>query len=286
MRVHLGCAGTMLEGWVNVDADPRVAADVHADPFDFVARCGSDIGELYLGRLLESLCPDDAVALLRLIGARAPAGTGVTAAAVDVRAAAGALAGGEVDLDTFNRELVHAGGPGPGQRWSYDGPSLLEVFTRGGIKKVTQADLASLPDADALAGALGRFRCAASGSVGAAGRRAAVTPSHELPAPPPLAVSAQDTVLAELEAVRAELERLRRREEAALRRAGQADRFEHELHDTQNTLAQLTGSITFRVAQGGSRVARRILPAGTRRRDAVARLVRAVRSGPSTRDGS
>jgi hypothetical protein len=46
MRVNLGCGQAYLDGWVNVDNDTAVHADVYSDAFDFVQQYGDEIEEL------------------------------------------------------------------------------------------------------------------------------------------------------------------------------------------------------------------------------------------------
>lgn len=297
IRVHLGCAGAVLDGWINVDVDPRVDADVHADPFDLVLKSAQDIGEVYLGRLIERLCPDDAVALVRLIVDRAPEGTPVTAAAVDVRAASQMLVSGAIDIEGFNEQFVHASVPGAEQRWSYDAHALAAVLERGGLYNVATVDASSLPDARHVPAAVANVRCAVAGSVRRSdpnrhghpdsvrvaeplAARGAVATAVASTGPP----TAQEELLSDVQELRAELLRLRKRERTALQLAGRADRLQRELSDTQQTLSAVTGSISFRVAQTGSRVARRLLPATSRRRAVAAGILRAMFTRRATGD--
>ena len=285
LRVHLGCAGVRLDGWLNVESDPRVGADVYADPFDFVAEHGPEIGELYMGHLLEALSPDDATALLRLTNSRAAPGTAVAAAATDVRAACAAFAAGEIGIEQFNRSFAHRAFVGRQQRWSFDAASLLELFRQSGLEKVTTADLATLPDAGELPPEERRWRCAASGMVAPHASHDGAARSRIVEQTPVVALhrasTAESALLDQLSAVRAELDRLRSREQAALRKAGKADRLAVELVDTQRTLDAINRSISFRVAHRGSLVARRVLPAGSPQRRLAARV--AIALTPSRR---
>jgi len=284
MRVHLGCACTHLPGWLNVDSDPRVSADVYADPFEFVARHGPDIDELYLGHLLEDLVLDDALALLRLIGARTVSGTPVTAAAVDVRAACAAFASGEVDSQLFNCSLVHTSSAGRAQRWSYDGAALVRLFEDADLNRVAAVDAAALPDAATMDAAVQSKRCAAKGFVGAAPAAPGGLPermSNSNPARHPVTETAESALLDELQRCRTELSSLRSREQHARTQAASAERLARDLADTRTALEQLERSITYRVAHRGSLVARRLLPAGSARRRMAASVLRAA----SPRDG-
>ena len=281
IRVHLGSAGARLDGWLNVDGDPRAAADAYADPFDFVARNGPDIGELYLGRLLEALSLDDARALLHLIASRTSPGTLVTAGASDIRAVATAFAAGEMTTEQLNRQFVHAGSGGAELRSSWDAASLLELFKAAGLQSVTAVNPATLPDAREVGPDQLRWRCAVSGVVSGTARPDAdgaapnTSPGKPRAAKPQPASTPEAALLAELQTLRAELERSRARERDALPRAAKADTLAEELE-------AVTGSITFRVAHRGSLVARRVLPKGSRRRRLVAGALRSLRR--SSRD--
>lgn len=62
MRVNIGCGATYAEGWVNVDIEPSVIADVHADATQLPL--GDSQAEMvYLGHMLEHV-PLDQVPLV------------------------------------------------------------------------------------------------------------------------------------------------------------------------------------------------------------------------------
>ena len=83
MKVNLGCGNAYLEGWVNVDADPDVRADVYSDAFEFVREHGSECNEIYMGHFLEHLMPGAARDLLALMAVRLAPGTVISAVSAD-----------------------------------------------------------------------------------------------------------------------------------------------------------------------------------------------------------
>lgn len=62
MRLNIGCGATYAEGWVNVDIEPSVIADVYADATDLpLGDNGAEM--IYLGHMLEHV-PLDRVPLV------------------------------------------------------------------------------------------------------------------------------------------------------------------------------------------------------------------------------
>jgi O-antigen biosynthesis protein len=114
MKVNLGCGPDYREGWVNVDRDPEVRADVHADEFAFVRDRAAEADEVHVGVVLDRLSPERARALLVLLGDRVAAGTVVTATGGEELAHRFAVAG-FLDAtvgDGAEGPLVHAVAPG------------------------------------------------------------------------------------------------------------------------------------------------------------------------------
>ena len=77
MKVNLGSGNSYIEGWVNVDSNPDVRADVYMEAFEFIKMQGSEIEELYMGHFLEHLMPASAAALLALVADELPEGASV-----------------------------------------------------------------------------------------------------------------------------------------------------------------------------------------------------------------
>ncbi len=95
-RVNLGSGHGYIEGWVNVDSNPDVHADVYMEAFDFVHEHGHEVTELYMGHFLEHLLPASAAALLALVADRLPEGAQVSAVVPDMRAVFVAYDRGEI----------------------------------------------------------------------------------------------------------------------------------------------------------------------------------------------
>ena len=56
MRLNFGCGIHPLAGYTNIDANPNIAADVHADALEFLDRLAEgEVTEIYAGHFLEHL---------------------------------------------------------------------------------------------------------------------------------------------------------------------------------------------------------------------------------------
>ena len=63
MRLNIGCGSNYVDGWVNVDVNEKVYADVHADAA--LLRMGDSCAEMvYLGHVLEYVHVQDATSVL------------------------------------------------------------------------------------------------------------------------------------------------------------------------------------------------------------------------------
>jgi len=281
MRVSLDPGQIGVPGWLDLARTKPGTADLRAGAFDFIAEHGADVSDLFLGRLLEDLTPDDGLSLLRLIGTRTSPGTKVFAVAADVRRACEALTRGQITTDSFNRLLVHAGDSHVEQLWSFDGPTLTDLFRAAGFEAVVEPDPllpegAVLKDPDLrlwLVGAVGTV-APRSGDETAVRLRALKEGGDD--DAEDAAATPEAMLIDRLGVVSGELSRVRTREKDALRRAGDAERLAAELADARRTLEGVHRSVTFRVAHRGSLVARRLLPAGSGRRRVAGRVVRAL----------
>ncbi|HEX5497110.1 MAG TPA: hypothetical protein VFX70_21310, partial [Mycobacteriales bacterium] len=144
MRVNLGCGSYYLDGWLNVDADVDVRADVHMDPVDFVRHSADQADEVYLGDYLERIPVGDAVALLTLLRERLAAGTVVSAVVagdqhwlLDVFGQAAFPGTEPIDLDDWEPTRAALDGPTPwtsGARAVAPGPgAAVDVADRSDV---------------------------------------------------------------------------------------------------------------------------------------------------------
>ncbi|HXZ99232.1 MAG TPA: glycosyltransferase [Candidatus Binatia bacterium] len=301
MRVHLGCGAVHLEGWVNVDSDRTSRADVHQDPVAFVRGQADGIDEVLLGAAVERLAPDDAVDLLIGLGLLLRPGTPVSAVAQDARAVCRAYLDGDLDNAGLNLSLIEPSDAATPKRWNHDAESLRRLFERAGLSDIQPADPSGWPEL-AVAGAPliavsarvparagtqpeAGEPAEAAGSVAQASEPAAAAnlpPSAEaleratrgaLPGPgSPGGPSAEDALLAEMRRLRAELRRARE-----LLGDPEAHRLDmrpaREAEETRRAIAAIHGSATFRAASAASQMARRLLPAGSRRGRAARRML-------------
>lgn len=165
MRVNLGCGHAYLPGWVNVDSDPEVKADVYLDAVDFVREYGPQVEELYLGHVLEHILPGDALVLLKLVCERLPAGSVVSAVTPDMRAIWDAYQRGEISNDELNASFVYSYVQASRHVWCYDVPSLLELFTRAGFDDAEAIDPLTWPPVHHKEGTESRWQCGVRASA-------------------------------------------------------------------------------------------------------------------------
>lgn len=271
LRANLGCGEAYLEGWINVDSSPDVRADVHLEAIDFVRRHGAECSEVYMGHLLEHMLPEHALALLRLISARLPAGARVSAVCPDTRQVLAAYGSGEVDNRTLNERFVHSHDQPSHDVWCHDTGSLGELFSAAGLSAVEPVDPLTWPPVFRKDGPEARYQCGVvatvpESGVGAAAEHAEAgapeagceTPRKPGGAPP--VMTAEEQLFERIAQMRERVTRL----EARIR----AVEFERELAvnraaGLQRRLDGIEGSRTISLAMRAATLA---VPAGSRRR--------------------
>jgi GT2 family glycosyltransferase/glycosyltransferase involved in cell wall biosynthesis/predicted SAM-dependent methyltransferase len=283
VRVNLGCGPLYLDGWVNVDSDPDVRADVHGDAVEFIREHAESISEVYMGHLIEHLTLDDAVVLLITVAERLAAGTTVSAVTPDMRAIFRAYLDGEVDNVILNDSFVYSYVQPSHHRWCHDIESLTRLFERAGLIDIRPVDTATWAPVYYKTGENSRWQCGVRGTVppnrvilAASGERRSDLYAAEVAPEPGRAPTAEEVLLAELRQVRAELARAR---QLAGTQSGEGGGGP-ELDEARRMLAAVHGSTTYRAAAAASGVARRLLPPGSRRRR-VAKRALGRRTEPS-----
>lgn len=165
MKVNLGCGKAYLDGWVNVDADRSVRADVHEDALSFVRGRAEEIDELYMGHVLEHMTPDAASALLAVVASSLPAGATVSAVVPDVPAIFRAYDQGQVTNWDLNVLYVYSYYQPSHHLWCYDVEALAELFRASGFAEVTPIDPLTWPPVYWKTGPWSRWQCGVRGTV-------------------------------------------------------------------------------------------------------------------------
>ena len=211
MKVNLGSGNSYIEGWVNVDSNPDVRADVYMEAFDFVRMQGSEIDELYMGHFLEHLMPASAAALLALVADELPEGARVSAVVPDMRAIFAAYDAGEISNFELNDRYVYSYEQPSHHVWCHDADSLAAVFDHAGYRDVAAdrpAARGSRCSGRTVPSRAGRSVCATVRArvVGrVVGSRSTIDPG----APKPLPVAVDEVLLNRIRKLRAEVDALR-----------------------------------------------------------------------------
>jgi O-antigen biosynthesis protein len=145
VRVNLGSGQAYMPGWVNVDANPDVKADIYLGAADFVREYGDQVEEVYMGHFLEHLLPGDAVSVLSMLCQRLPKGAVVSAVTPDIAAIWAAYQAGEVSNDQLNASFIYSYVQPSRHVWCYDQTSLLELFRRAGFGDAAPIDPLTWP---------------------------------------------------------------------------------------------------------------------------------------------
>jgi GT2 family glycosyltransferase/predicted SAM-dependent methyltransferase len=212
MKVNLGCGHSYIEGWINVDANPDVRADVYLDAFEFVRDHGPEVDELYMGHFMEHLLPATAAALLSLIGDRLPEGAVVSAVVPDMHAIFAAYDAGEISNAELNERFIYSYSQPSRHVWCYDGEALRRVFEDAGFLEVELIDPLVWEPVFWKDGPESRWQCGVRVTVPARGgvRRPPLLETVDDDTEPGVAVvSADEVLLHRIGELRAELDELR-----------------------------------------------------------------------------
>ncbi len=157
--------------------------------------------------------------------------------------------------------------------WSADPTAVAALFTRSGLRNVGTRPPQEVEWLPAIFGAVEPWSAVVRGStpsaVGEGRDRHDLGEKRFVP-------RAGEGVTQQVSDLRMELTRVRSRDQAALLRAGTADRLEAELEDTRATLKAIEQSATYRFARQGSLVLRRLMPAESPQRRLGRRLLHAL----------
>lgn len=159
MKVNLGSGRAYMQGWVNVDPDPSVKADIHAEGIEFVRTHGPEIDEVYLGHVLEHLLPGESRALLQLLCDRLRSGVQVSAVVPDMKAIFRAYRDGEISNEELNASYVYSYTQPSHHVWCHDSESLVELFTAAGFEDVESIDPLTWPPVYWKEGPESRWQC-------------------------------------------------------------------------------------------------------------------------------
>jgi O-antigen biosynthesis protein len=157
--VNLGSGQAYMPGWVNVDSNPEVKADLYLGAADFVREYGEQVEEVYMGHFLEHLLPGDAISVLSMLCERLPKGAVVSAVTPDIAAIWSAYQAGEVDNDQLNAAFIYSYVQPSRHVWCYDQASLLELFARAGFPDPTEIDPLTWPPVFHKEGPESRWQC-------------------------------------------------------------------------------------------------------------------------------
>ena len=150
IRLNLGSGQFNLPaeaGWVNIDGDPAMPADLHlwVPPLPYAP---SSIAEIYMGHFLEHLSPTDAALLLQdcrrvlvpggRLGVVVPDTRVILAHYLERRHTVVEIPQGQHwdldDLDSVCAVFVYSTMQETGHRWSYDADTLRRALERAGFQ--------------------------------------------------------------------------------------------------------------------------------------------------------
>ena len=208
MKVNLGCGNSYIEGWVNVDSNAAVRADVYMEAFEFVRAHGAEVDELYMGHFLEHLLPASASALLALIANELPEGARVSAVVPDMRAIFAAYAAGEISNLELNDRYVYSYEQPSHHVWCHDAGSLAAVFDDAGYRDVQPIDPLTWEPVFWKDGPDSRWQCGVRAVVPASAASQPDPVDVEPSSPKPLPVAADEVLLNRIRKLRAVVESL------------------------------------------------------------------------------
>jgi predicted SAM-dependent methyltransferase len=145
-RVNLGCGEWKLDGYVNVDSDPRVSPDVCRDAVDYLAeQPDASVDEAYAGHFLEHLEREDGLTVLRELRRALRPGGIVGVVVPDTFEIMRRVCYGELDLDEACELYFYSTVQPSRHRWSYDERTLARALREAGFEVIGAIDRWSDP---------------------------------------------------------------------------------------------------------------------------------------------
>lgn len=152
-RLNVGCGEFPLAGWLNLDADPAMPAELHArvPPLPFA---DGELSEIYAGHFLEHLTLAEATAFLAECGRTLPPGGRLGIVVPDTFEIARRYVLGlpdrveypagvwrpVADLRTVCDLFLYSTAQDSPHRWSWDAPTLARAMTAAGFIGLRQID--------------------------------------------------------------------------------------------------------------------------------------------------
>ena len=286
MKVNLGCGNSYIEGWVNVDSNPAVRADVYMEAFEFVRAHGAEVDELYMGHFLEHLMPASASALLALIADELPEGARVSAVVPDMRAIFAAYDAGEISNLELNDRYVYSYEQPSHHVWCHDAGSLAAVFDDAGYRDVQPIDPLTWEPVFWKDGPESRWQCgvravvpaSSASSAGSGRRRTCRLRSRSRSRPTRCCCNRIRKLRAEVESLQTEAQPTPRPSTRS-KRATSCPRLSSRRAPVE--AGGPAGSMFDRLPRSVVPVARRLLPVGSRQRRLARFSVESARVGRS-----
>jgi len=153
VRLNCGCGGYHLIGWVNIDANPKVAADRHLElppiPYD-----DGSVTEIFAGHMLEHLTRNDAAEFLRECYRVLEPGGKLCLVTPDTHEIMRRWIEGDLglmqfphnvwwkidNLETINRLFLYSSVQDSPHLWAWDADTLTTVMTIAGFEGLHEID--------------------------------------------------------------------------------------------------------------------------------------------------
>jgi predicted SAM-dependent methyltransferase len=154
-RLNVGCGLFPLPYWTNLDADPTIPADVHADASDYLATLAEDsLDDIYAGHFLEHLGYDEARAFLsECYRVLAPGGR-LAVVVPDTREILTRWLAGSIDaveypddvwwslndLDSVCHLFLYSDVQPSPHKWAWERNTLARAMTQAGFSQLQELD--------------------------------------------------------------------------------------------------------------------------------------------------
>jgi SAM-dependent methyltransferase len=175
-RLNVGCGAYHLTGYANLDADPDVPADVHADALTYLSDCADgSLDEVYAGHFLEHLTPDEARRFLAECHRCLVPGGALAIVVPDMREVARRYVEGlrdavyigdrwwdVADLDAVCAVFLYSPIQETPHRWAWDVRTLARALAAAGFGDLREIDRYR----DGRLGAAAWFQCGVEGTKG------------------------------------------------------------------------------------------------------------------------